>query len=256
MAGAGAFLSGVASGLNAGENLKERRKERGVLEDLAKKAYGDEPEGGHARPGDAGYEGTPPFVPANGGTRNSSGGPGGGGAVPKNDRDLLALTLDAEAGGEGYDGMLAAGSVIANRAKEGGGNVKQVIMKPGQFSAWNSVTGYAGGEGGLDMSSRNPSQDAYKAADAILSGSYEDPTGGATHYYNPAAASPKWGQDAGGNWHRIGNHVFGRADSGRDSYSGPTSAGAAPAQDQAAAPRRPAARGVMSMGQKILDTFY
>lgn len=253
MAGAGAFLSGLAGGLNAGENLKERRKERGILEDLADRAYGGTAEGGggHARPGDAGYKGTPPFVPANGGTRRSSGGTRSGGAVPKNDRDLLALTLDAEAGGEGYDGMLAAGSVIANRAKEGGygGNVKQVIMKPGQFSAWNSVTGYAGGEGGLDMSSRNPSQDAYRAADAILSGNYEDPTGGATHYYNPAAADPKWGARAGDTWHRIGNHVFGRADAGRDSYTGPSSAGAAPAA-------APTERGIVGRGKRLVSEYY
>ncbi|WP_104019133.1 cell wall hydrolase [Roseovarius nitratireducens] len=239
----GSFLSGLAGGISSGENLKERRKERGVLESLAKQG-GD---GDHKRPGEEGYKGTPPFVPDNGG----AGGRAGGGAVPENERDLLALTLDAEAGGEGYDGMLAAGSVIANRAKEGGygGDVKQVIMKPGQFSAWNSVTGYAGGEGGLDMSSRKPSQDAYRVADAILSGDYRDPTGGATHYYNPAAASPKWGQDAGGNWHRIGNHVFGRADAGRDRYAGPSSGAASSTP-------KPTERGVMGRGESLVTRYY
>ena len=65
------------------------------------------------------------------------------------------------------------------------------------------------------MDNIRPSQAAYQAADMILSGQYEDPTGGATHYYNPAAADPKWGMRNGGNWQRIGNHVFGSADAGR-----------------------------------------
>lgn len=133
------------------------------------------------------------------------------------ERELLAKTLMAEAGGEGLDGMLAAGAVIKNRVGAGGygENLKDVIMKPGQFSAWNGVTGYAGGEGALDMSSMTPNDEALRAADLILSGQYEDPTGGATHYYNPSVANPKWGQSAGGEWSRIGNHVFGNADAGR-----------------------------------------
>lgn len=133
-------------------------------------------------------------------------------------RELLAKTLMAEAGGEGLLGMIAAGSVINNRAKAGGygKGIDGVIMKPGQFSAWNSVTGYANGQGGLDMPKIRPSELAYQATDKLLSGNYEDPTGGATHYYNPAAANPKWGQRGGGDWKRIGNHVFGFADAGKN----------------------------------------
>lgn len=148
------------------------------------------------------------------GTPASDGGP------PLNDRELLARTLMAEAGGEGYDGMLAAGSVIANRARANDGNLRGVILAPGQFSAWNGVTGYAGGEGGLDMNGIRPSEDAYAVADAIQSGNYRDPTGGATHYYNPDAADPDWGARAGGNWTRIGNHVFGTAAGGAPQVAG------------------------------------
>ena len=134
-------------------------------------------------------------------------------------RELLAKTLQAEAGGEGFGGMLAAGAVIANRAKSKGygSGIDGVIMKPGQFSAWNGVTGYAGGEGAINMDRVSPSSAAYAAADAILSGNYKDPTGGATHYYNPSVANPAWGKDrAGGDWEAIGNHIFGRADAGKD----------------------------------------
>jgi spore germination cell wall hydrolase CwlJ-like protein len=139
--------------------------------------------------------------------------PGTVGVGSFSDKEILALTLQAEAGGEGYEGMLAAGSVIANRAASGkyGEGISGVIMKPGQFSAWNSVTGYAGGEGGLDMDKIRPSESALKAAEAILSGNYEDITGGATHYYNPSVATPKWGGEVGDNWFDIGSHRFGKA---------------------------------------------
>ena len=134
--------------------------------------------------------------------------------VDMNDVEILALTLQAEAAGEGFDGMLAAGSVIMNRASSGnygGSNVRDVIMKPGQFSAWNGVTGYAGGEGAIDMDRLKPTKAALKAAEQLLSGQYEDVTGGATHYYNPQVASPKWGGQAGKGWTDIGNHRFGKA---------------------------------------------
>jgi len=126
-------------------------------------------------------------------------------------RDLLAKTLQAEAGNQGLGGMMAVGSVIMNRVGSGQ-NLRDIILAPGQFSAWNSVTGYAGGEQGQDMEAIQPSEDAYAAADAILSGNYADITGGATHYYNPDISQPKWGASAGGDWTKIGAHLFGKAD--------------------------------------------
>ena len=140
--------------------------------------------------------------------------PGSTSTTNMKDRDLLALTLQAEAAGEGLDGMLAAGAVIRNRADSGkyGKGIRGVILKPGQFSAWNLQTGYAGGEGGIDMDNLNASEEAYEAADRLLSGNYEDVTGGATHYYNPNVATPKWGSEAGGDWTDIGNHRFGWGD--------------------------------------------
>jgi hypothetical protein len=133
------------------------------------------------------------------------------------DRELLARTLQAEAGNQGASGMLAAGSVIMNRARTPGygDGLRGVIMRPGQFSAWNSVTGYAGGEQGQDMARMTPSGDAYTAADTLIGGQYNDPTGGATHYYNPSISQPNWGMENGGDWTRIGDHVFGNADAGR-----------------------------------------
>lgn len=149
-----------------------------------------------------------------GGRYGPQGGTGANG-LPDNERDLLALTLQAEAGGEGYQGMLAAGAVVNNRVQSGkyGVGFGGVITRPGQFSYLNGVTGYAGGQGAIDPSNIRISDDAYAAADAIMSGNYKDPTGGATHYYNDKVADPAWGANkAGGDWVRIGNHVFGSPD--------------------------------------------
>jgi hypothetical protein len=135
----------------------------------------------------------------------------------QDDRELLARTLMAEAGNQGPTGMLAAGNVIFNRAqtKGYGEGIRGVIMKPGQFSPLNSVTGYAGGEQGVDMDALRPSDTAYTVADALLSGAAGDITGGATHFYNPDISNPGWAE--GKETTRIGEHLFLRADAGRSS---------------------------------------
>jgi len=140
------------------------------------------------------------------------------------DRELLARLLRAEAGSEGPMGKLAVGSVIRNRAASRGygDSIREVMMKPGQFSPLNSVTGYAGGEQGVDFNEIDPGEEDYAIADAVLTGDYADPTGGATHFYNPDISKPAWGAErAGGNWMQLGRHVFGRADAGRDDYTPP-----------------------------------
>lgn len=275
--GTGAFLTGLAGGLDSGIGIKERKKdreredkwleiakmnaERGVLDHEAERSYRAQPGGGSGG-GGAGMV----YSGRNGASaRDMRGG----------DRELLAKTLMAEAGGEGYDGMLAAGAVIHNRANTTGygDSLRDVIMKPGQFSAWNSVTGYAGGEGGLDMDKITPNEHALKAADAILSGNFEDPTGGATHYYNPSVANPKWGQKrAGGDWKRIGNHIFGFADAGRsgDNRSAPAKRQSEPAtqrpqsqpteptsrpQSRPVAEAAPTERGILSTGELMARRY-
>ena len=129
------------------------------------------------------------------------------------ERDLLALAIYGEAGAEGEQGMLAVGSVMANRVGDGrfGESFKEVLLAPGQFSMFNALTGHAGGEGALNIEQLTPSPEAYAVADKILSGDYESPVGSATHYYNPKAATPPWGRTAGGRWQTLGNHVFGYA---------------------------------------------
>jgi spore germination cell wall hydrolase CwlJ-like protein len=134
------------------------------------------------------------------------------------DVEILARTIEAEARGESYKGKIAVGATIANRAAAGsyGEGIKGVILKEGQFSPWNSYTGYAKGEQGKDMMKLKPSEGAYKAAMSILSGKYEDPTGGATHYVNESVSKPDWLDDMKGRQRgtkSIGRHTFGNADS-------------------------------------------
>jgi hypothetical protein len=127
-----------------------------------------------------------------------------------NDRELLARIIEAEAGNQGIRGKTAVGNVIRNRMA-GGNSLRDVVLARGQFSPLNAYTGYAGGEQGQDMANLQPSKDAYAVADAILSGSAKDITGGATHFYNPSISTPSWGLQAGGDWATIGDQVFGQA---------------------------------------------
>ena len=135
-----------------------------------------------------------------------------GSLADMDDREVLARTIAAEAGGESAQGQLAVAAVIANRARKQNKSMRDVSLARGQFSAWNSLTGYAGGEGGLDMFNLKVSDDIYGLTDQVMAGNYQDPTGGAANYYNPAVANPKWGANYGGNFPtKIGNHIFGWA---------------------------------------------
>ena len=86
--------------------------------------------------------------------------------------------------------------------------MSSVITAPKQFSLWN-----AGDPAGATARKLDPSSPAYQKIgsiyDGVMSGQIPDPTGGATHYYNPSAASPAWGpQLAKQNDVTIGNHRF------------------------------------------------
>ena len=158
------------------------------------------------------YEGTPPeFVQQTGADTYES-------PDEMSDLEILARTIQAEAGGESDKGKLAVGAVIANRVEAQswmGKDIKEVILKKTQFSPWNSWTGGAEGEQGKDMLgySAKPSEASYEAARKILSGDYEDPTKGATHFVNPKISKPFWYKGFKDNGIvKIGKHEFGDAD--------------------------------------------
>lgn len=114
------------------------------------------------------------------------------------------LTVLAEAGGEGMEGMVAVSNVIRNRAKRRGLTVEQVCLQRKQFSCWND-----GGVTVYRYAERNRAiwDDALTAWQ--VSGT-EDLTGGADHYFADYIKRPKWalGMDFKG---RVGKHLFYRS---------------------------------------------
>lgn len=147
------------------------------------------------------------------------------------DLEILARTIHEEAKGESFEGKIAVGATILNRASSGSygssagddRGIKGVILQPLQFSPWNKYTSpkkHAGQD--KDMMKTRASEDAYRAAYNILIGNYTDPTNGATHYVNEAGASKR----AKNTWIpvmkaqkkgtiKIGNHLFGNADNNK-----------------------------------------
>ena len=87
---------------------------------------------------------------------------------------LLAAIVEKEAGGSGYQGMLAVASVVMNRVRSSSypNSIEGVIDQKGQFT---------GGVAGLSrIISRGPSSAAIRAAEAALAG--EDIVGGKLNF--------------------------------------------------------------------------
>jgi|TARA_Y100001951_G_scaffold2212_1_gene1573 spore germination cell wall hydrolase CwlJ-like protein len=114
---------------------------------------------------------------------------------------VIAITILAEARGEGQGGMYAVAAVIAQRAFERGRTPTEICLKPYQFSCWNGKK-----LNSLEHLLKVP-QAKYAIALAknikLLS---RDFVGFANHYHNNKV-SPKW---AKGNKpvKVIGNHLF------------------------------------------------
>jgi spore germination cell wall hydrolase CwlJ-like protein len=123
------------------------------------------------------------------------------------DRDYVIRTIAGEADHPAGDAAVAA--VIRNRLQSGqwGNTGQAVVQSPGQFSAWNKVTGYGGGAGGNDIVN-NVDPAAYKrigaTVDDVFSGKTPDPTGGALNFYAPGGMSggrpPSW-------WSQVSNPI-------------------------------------------------
>lgn len=111
--------------------------------------------------------------------------------------DLLARVVQAEAGGEPFEGKVAVAAVIFNRVRSSRypNSVWEVLHQPGQFTPVE--------QGTLPAKADASSVEAVRRA---LAG--EDPTGGALFFYNPKTTrTPEY-------WatkqviKRIGNHNF------------------------------------------------
>jgi len=118
----------------------------------------------------------------------------------------LALTMYGEARGEGAQGMQAVGNVILNRVKQGGwygASVKDVVLKPLQFSCWN--TGDPNRAVMLNASAEKLAT-ANAIAGQLLAGKLEDITGGATNYHADYVR-PSWASSMKQTV-KIGRHIF------------------------------------------------
>ena len=115
---------------------------------------------------------------------------------------IIAITILAEARGEGHGGMYAVAAVIAQRAFERKRTAKEICLKPYQFSCWNGKK-----LKDLEHLLKVP-QAGYAIALAknikLLS---RDFVGYANHYHNNKIKLPYWakGQKP---VKTIGNHIF------------------------------------------------
>lgn len=121
----------------------------------------------------------------------------------------VARVIYNEARGEGERGMRAVATVIHNRTlrspqTSGSGRnagLLKVISAPHQFCGYRpklSVADLASPEYALALQIANE-----------LAGRRFEPLGTWTHFYNPALASPRWGNSME-DVEIIGNHKFGR----------------------------------------------
>ena len=126
----------------------------------------------------------------------------------ENQQLYLAKTLWGEARGEGAKGMQAVANVVMNRVKKGGwygASVKDVVLKPYQFSCWNSNDI---NRAKLDTLTINDLQKsgAWEISEKAINGNLEDITGGAINYHEKSI-SPNWVSKMTKTV-QIGNHIF------------------------------------------------
>ena len=105
-------------------------------------------------------------------------------------------------------GMEAVGHVIANRVRNGGGSPTSVVLAPYQFEPWQTRS--------RELLNYSPEAPIYHRAaaafDRASSGSFDDPTNGATHFLQEdivrrrrGGTLPPW---ATGPQTKIGAHTF------------------------------------------------
>lgn len=109
------------------------------------------------------------------------------------DRIILARAIYGEARNCSDEEKIAVAHTVINRVNDGkkwnGENVKDVILKPWQYSCFNkNDVNYE--------KLKNPDKKIFerclKVADEVLQGKYENLNKGQTHYFNPKVVKPKW----------------------------------------------------------------
>ena len=123
--------------------------------------------------------------------------------VTSSDTYLLARLINAEAGGEPFEGQVAVGAVVLNRLFDPDfpKTIKDVIF---QYNSNLDTYQFEPVENGAI--NQQPCPSAIQAANAALSG--WDPTGGALYFYNPVKAASDFFDSALTCLKQIGNHIF------------------------------------------------
>ena len=124
----------------------------------------------------------------------------------------MAKTIWGEARGEGAVGMQAVANVIMNRVDRGGwygASIKDVVLKPYQFSCWNATDPNRAKLDKLTVADLQ-SSGALQIAQQVINGQLPDITGGATEYHNKNIL-PDWDYSKLKQTVQIGNHIFYRS---------------------------------------------
>ncbi|MFZ2870041.1 cell wall hydrolase [Zavarzinia sp.] len=128
--------------------------------------------------------------------------------VATNDRACLIAAMFYEAGGEGAEGLAAVGHVVLNRLDDRppGTTLCDVVYEKGQFG-WTRKVARTDVAATIGTSQRW--QNAAIMAEAVLTDTVKDPTGGAHSFYSVLQyrKKPRWAKNLDKTV-RIGNHVF------------------------------------------------
>lgn len=125
---------------------------------------------------------------------------GGNLAITREDINLLARLIHAEARGESLAGQIAVGAVIINRLTSGDfpTTVRDIIFQ--KTKGVYQFTPVQDGQINL-----KPDRNAFYAAERAVKG--DDPTEGALFFYNPEISSDQWIKTLAVK-KVIGNHIF------------------------------------------------
>jgi N-acetylmuramoyl-L-alanine amidase len=136
--------------------------------------------------------------------------------IPSEDIDILARTIFGEARGEynrpdgGIAALIVIANVVMNRVKQGGwfgSTVKEVCLKPWQFSCWNKNDPNL-----VFLKEINLSNPIFKVcqqvAKEVSSQRWPDLTEGCDHYFSASLVqSPSWSVGKKPKL-RVGRHLF------------------------------------------------